>query len=174
MTWIAKRAVLSSGQMMPVAIYHMLINFVDDMKHKGKLLSWYTSLKNDDSVPSVRIYMKIRDADVHNVMGYLHEFLEQNRETIGWTGAFYQPDEKVKIADERLAAINKACEIVLDTYRNYPMNDRLMRKEFRAEIKSKISTVIATVNEDHQNEFLHFTANNLAMNDTQFQQYCTE
>jgi hypothetical protein len=160
--------------MMSVAIYHMLNDFVDVMKKTGKIHSWYTSLKNDGRVPSVRIYMKVQDDDVAGVMKELNVFLQQRKHDIGWTGEFFQPDEIVNITDERLSAINKACELVLGTYKQFPLGDRLTQPEFRNEIMKEIGAEINSINPKHQTEFRHFIANNLAMNDDQFTKFCME
>ena len=41
----------------------VLVDFIDKLKSEGKLKLWYTSLKNDDSKPSFRVYLQVEDDD---------------------------------------------------------------------------------------------------------------
>ena len=170
MKWIAKRAILSSNEKMPVAIYIILVEFIDRIKSEHKINLWYSSLKNDDGVPSFRVYFQIFENDEKTILDRFQQFLEQKAEQIGWTRRFFQPEQIVEPSYPHFQAINQACELVLEMYKKYPQPDRMSKIEFWHEIKSKMSNLMSSMDEKHHKEFIHFIANNLAICDNEFVQ----
>lgn len=170
MKWITKRALLTSNEMMQVAISKVLVGFVHKAKSEGKIGLWYTSLKNDDGLPSFRIYLQIKEGDEEAIQSEFYGFLRDNAKQIGWNGHFFDPDPVFDASYPHLSEINQACEIIIRLLRKFPQADRLTKRLFWNEAKTEFNARIMNMGSDHHADFIHFLANNLGIDDKSFLQ----
>jgi hypothetical protein len=150
------------------ALSKVLANLIDKLKSDGTLNLWYTSLKNDDGLPSFRVYLQIQKHDEESVQSEFQTFMEENQAELGWTGQFIEPDPGIPDSLSRLGDINKACELILKFTKQFPESNRKENPAFWHAIKAEFLAVRPSVPEEHRPEFFHFLANNLAMTNAMF------
>ena len=92
MKWFTKRALLTSNDKMYPALSKVLVDFIDKLVFDGKVKLWYSSLKNNDGIPSFRVYIQIEDADEKYVQSQFKVLMKQNQSELGWTGQFADPN----------------------------------------------------------------------------------
>ncbi len=166
MKWVCKRILLHSDNDMPSSIPLVLVGFVDKMKTQNRIGRWYSSLKNDDGIPSLRVHIEVDENDEQTVLDKLHEFLTDNAGSIGWTGRYFDTDPTVNPDYVHQDEICLACELILELAKIYPDLNRGGDVNFWKDLKKKVQIDLPSMDSSHRAEYLHFLANNLAMTDT--------
>ena len=166
--WFTKRATLQSNDRMPVAISSVLVGFIEKMKSEGKINRWYTSLKNDDKIPSFRVYLEIDENDEQAIKLALDRFLQRSADQIGWTGKYCEPNPEFNPSHPHLDAVILACETVLKLVTSFPKIDRIANPRFWNEVRNEINLCLREMDPTHHGEFIHFIANNLGFSDDSF------
>jgi hypothetical protein len=152
---------------MPIAIPVVLVVFIDKAKVQGKINCWYSSLKNDDGIPSFRIFLEIEDKNEETILSEFSDFLNQRKAQIGWNGKYYSQDPVVDPNHIHMHEINIACELVLKMAKKYPQLAISNDLNFWNELKYEIQVQLSFMEQSHQSEYIHFIANNLGMQDRQ-------
>ena len=168
MKWLTSRVVLNSNTDMAGAISAVLISFVGELKAQDKIKCWYSSLKNDDGIPSFRLYLEIDENDESFVKAELDEFLRKNADQIGWAGEYFNPDPVFDPLHADLAEIIQACESARKLVNAYPALARIEDRTFWSDVRAEVDRCLSSMDPDHHAAYLHFVANNLGMPDNVF------
>jgi hypothetical protein len=177
MKWIAKRILLQSYENMDKALIKVVIPFVKQIINENSINNWYCSRKTEQDVskPSIRVYIKIEENQESEILQKLDLIVQDNKDIIGWTGHYNQPDPSPpELSKRNLDQIQKACEIALNLMQLFPDSYRSRNLQFLKCLKEKLYEFLDSMGTNYDIEAIHFIANNLGIRDDDFKDLLQE